>query len=259
MPATPEEEFARRRVRLTTSQNFRDLGGYRTASGATVRWGVLYRADTLSRIDHDDTRTLVGLGLKTVIDLRAPSEIVRDGRAQALDDHDVRYYHLPTIDDVMSAAPATADGRRRTPGESYVHMASISGRALAAAVSVLAGADALPAVFHCTAGKDRTGMLAALILSSLGVDDDTIADDYVLTTHAREAREAFLAVHDPAYLEMLRAIPEPNRAVRHEAMHLFLGHLRKQHGSALRYLFEHGLDERAWGQLEARLIEHRPE
>ncbi|MGE0879370.1 MAG: tyrosine-protein phosphatase [Acidimicrobiia bacterium] len=249
-------EFARRRVVLENLQNFRDLGGYRTASGRTVKWGHLYRADNMARLSPGDVATVSALGVNTVIDLRMVKEIERDGRAPVTD-HGIAYHHFRVIDEVMIAQPQKDDAPAlgRSPGEMYKLMADMGGKAFAGAIDVLAQPGGLPAVFHCTAGKDRTGMLAALILSGLGVDDDTIADDYVLTALARDEREAFLSQADPVYLDQLKQIPPQNRALRHEAMHMFLGHVRDGYGGVVEYLRQHGLTDGAWDVLSSELLD----
>ena len=92
-------------------------------------------------------------------------------------------------------------------GEGYVSMADEGGRVIGSAVAPLARPDAMPAVFHCTAGKDRTGILAAIVLSAVGVRDEDIVDDYMLTGESRAARNAYLQVNEPDYYAFLASLP----------------------------------------------------
>ena len=141
----------------------------------------LFRADGLHRLTEADIATLEPLGLRTVIDLRSAPELDERGRFP-VDSHPVVFHHLPIID----ATWAAADRPNYDRDEdfliwAYQEMLTIGAPRFAAAFEALAEPGALPAVFHCAAGKDRTGLLAALVLGSLGVSDDDIVADYTLT------------------------------------------------------------------------------
>ncbi|GAA2644559.1 tyrosine-protein phosphatase [Dactylosporangium fulvum] len=153
--------------------NFRDLGGL-PAEGGTVRPGVLFRSDSLAYATRADVHRLVdGLGVTTVIDLRGEHEVARLGRGPLARTR-VGYYPAP-IADVSGADDLVGH---------YLAMLAEKGDVLAGTVRLLASSDALPAVFHCEAGCDRTGVLAAVVLGLLGVPDDAIAEDYAATAAA---------------------------------------------------------------------------
>ena len=159
--------------------NFRDLGGL-PADGGTVKRGVLYRSDSLAYATEPDAKRLVDkLELSTIIDLRGQYEVENLGRGP-LADTDVTYVHAPIVD--VSGADDLAGH--------YLAMLAEKGDVLAGMIKLLAGAEALPAVFHCEAGCDRTGVLAAAVLSLLGVPEDVIAEDYALTAPAMPAIHA---------------------------------------------------------------------
>ncbi|GAA3450421.1 tyrosine-protein phosphatase [Dactylosporangium matsuzakiense] len=163
----------RRPLAFTGLVNFRDLGG-KPADGGTVRSGVLFRSDSLAYATPGDADRLVrDLGLSTVIDLRGEYEVSQLGRG-LLADAPVDYYPAP-IADVSGAEDLVGH---------YVAMLTEKGPVLAATVRHLSCAGTLPAVFHCEAGCDRTGVLAAVVLGLLGVPDDTIAADYAATAAA---------------------------------------------------------------------------
>jgi protein-tyrosine phosphatase len=168
-----------RQLIFTGMVNFRDLGGL-PADGGTVKRGMLYRSDSLAYASAADAKRLVDkLGLATIIDLRGQYEVENLGRGP-LADTDVTYVHAPIVD--VSGADDLAGH--------YLAMLAEKGDVLAGMIKLLADAETLPAVFHCEAGCDRTGVLAAAVLSLLGVPDDVIADDYALTAPAMPAIHA---------------------------------------------------------------------
>ena len=136
--------------------NFRDLGGYVVASGdAVTRWRTLFRADGLGELTVGDFTVLRDLGIRTVIDLRAAYELERGQFDVA--SHPVSYHHIPFIESIPD--PEEFDRRPDLLEAQYLEMLDNAGTEIRSALEVLAGPDALPAVFHCTAGKDRTGLL----------------------------------------------------------------------------------------------------
>jgi protein-tyrosine phosphatase len=193
-------------VPFSTVFNFRDLGGYRTADGRTVRWRRLFRADGLFRLTEDDLTGFAALGIRTVLDLRRPDELAADGRIA--DELGIDYRHVNLN---VNPWPPTELTPEQLPGylaERYMIMAEEaleSGAPMGTALRLIAEAQAAPLVFHCAAGKDRTGVLAALTLALLGVPDDDIADDYALSGEserryyawARRARRRAAAGAEP--------------------------------------------------------------
>ncbi len=178
--------------------NFRDLGGYRCTSGRRVRAGLLYRSDGLHALTDAGKQALAGLQLRSVVDLRRPSEsnekpdILPEGSS-------VRYLSIPLFE---AADPEQIRARGRRPlSEIYLSALVDAKRSLARIINALASADTLPAVIHCTAGKDRTGIVAAMVLDLLLVSREEIAHDYAMS-------ESFL---EPLY-------PEYRRRARQEAL-----------------------------------------
>ncbi len=153
-----------RLIALQGAVNFRDLGGYAAADGMRTRWRTLFRADGLGELTETDLSVLRALGIRTVIDLRSESELERS--RFDVDAHPVAFHHFPFIDELPDAQEF--DRRPGLLGSQYQEMVRDAGGQILAALEVLAAPDALPAVFHCTAGKDRTGVLSAIVLSLLG-------------------------------------------------------------------------------------------
>ncbi len=159
----------RRRIDLAGVLNFRDVGGYPVASGGSVRWRTLFRSDALHRLDSAGVAAVTGLGPRTVIDLRTRLEV-----DQAPSPVCGRVTHIPVLTGDLQGVPLEL-------GALYRYFTDECGGQLAAAIAELCGDDAMPALVHCSAGKDRTGVVIALILAVLGVPDELIAADYALS------------------------------------------------------------------------------
>jgi protein-tyrosine phosphatase len=249
--------FAERLIRFDACFNFRDLGGYETNDGRRVRWRTLYRADTLHRLDGSDRDVLLELRLRTIIDLRSEHELEDHGRFRHAGGALI-VHHVPMIDVVggprrpIQAAP---DAPPRPPGEGYIAMADEGRRAIGDAVGLLAEPGAFPAVFHCTAGKDRTGILAAIVLSAIGVRDEDIVHDYMLTGESRAARSAYLRVHEPDYYAFLASLPASVREMHGDAIPTLLAWIRAEHGSVPAFLLASGVDGDTLAALRANLLE----
>ena len=193
-----------RNVDLHGVYNFRDLGGYTTRDGRSVRWRTLFRADGLGRLTADDLETLRPIALKTVVDLRTAREIDERGRFP-FETYPVAFHHLSVIDATWDRERIRAENLPATEflHGAYTAMLTEGAQQYAAAFRVLAGPDALPAVFHCAAGKDRTGLMAALVLGALGVEAHDVVADYALTQPTMER-----------FIERVRAENTDTRAAR---------------------------------------------
>ena len=218
-----------RRIPLTGPLNFRDLGGYDTVDGRRVRWRRLFRSDALSPVTTDDARLLTEeLGLLAVVDLRTGRELARDGRG-GLADVALHYHHVPLFEDV---SPDPDGPWTRSLHEAYAHMLDQSAGRIRDALSAVAAEVAEhPTVFHCTAGKDRTGIVAALVLALLGVSDEDIVADYVLTQEVmpemieRFPRRALRGSEGPRF-------PSPILRAEADTMRETLSVLAEDYGSA---------------------------
>jgi len=229
----------RRHLSFSAVFNFRDLGGYPGLAGRQVAWQRFYRSDSLHRLTPTDTETFAALGIRTVLDLRRPAEVAQQGRVP--DQPGLRYRNVaPEHPPWLPESYDPAVGVTRYLADRYAELAEQGATAFAAAVAVVADADAAPLVMHCVAGKDRTGVLAALILDLLGVADEDIATDYALTSIGAARFTEWLRRNDPS---PARQAPPPDYYVRTppEAMLTFLAELRDRYGSVERYLTGAGL------------------
>jgi protein-tyrosine phosphatase len=215
--------------------NFRDLGGYASQDGRTVRWRRLFRSDSLHRLGEPDRAAFAELGVRTVVDLRRPGEVTRDGRVPY---DGLTYHHIHPEHEVWRAS-SFADGQSlgRWLADRYLDLARDGAAGLGRALRVIADPQAAPVVVHCVAGKDRTGVVCALTLSLLGVADEDIAADYALSTAASEQFTAWLRSTYPDVPDL----PAPFLASPAEAMMLFLADLRLRYGSVAQYAESAGL------------------
>ena len=188
-----------RHIPLEGAVNFRDLGGYETTDGRKIRWRTLFRADGLSRLTDQDRAAIRQLGVATVIDLRSSHEVA--GGRFPVEDIPVGFHHFPLLEDVPDPDQFTY-----TPGllaSSYRAMTRDAGPQIAEILSIVARRHAHPVIVHCTAGKDRTGVLVAVLLGVLGVPESTIIDDYALSGQAMAALRQKLIERYPAGREVI--------------------------------------------------------
>jgi protein-tyrosine phosphatase len=218
-----------RRLPLTGCFNFRDLGGYPAAEGSRIRWRRLFRADGLSRLDNSDCDQLADLGLATVIDLRTLGELDDRGRLPE-GSFEVEYHHLPLTDVLPPDADLARYAEPAFVTDRYRQLFSEGSGSIRRALEVLAEPGALPAVFHCSAGKDRTGVLAALVLGFLGVPDDAIVDDYALSGEAMVNMLEWLRTEYEGEAESVERYAPAVTSAHPEAMANFLSSLRDEYG-----------------------------
>ncbi|MEH0824588.1 MULTISPECIES: tyrosine-protein phosphatase [unclassified Micromonospora] len=229
--------------------NFRDVGGYPGHDGRTVRWGRLYRSDSPHRIDGADRDAFAALGVRTVIDLRRPSEVERDGRVPELDGLAYRHIHPEHVDWGENPYQRGTDLARYL-ADRYAALAETGAAGLAEAVGVIADEANAPVLVHCVAGKDRTGLVCGLTLAVLGVSDAEIATDYALSTEAAARFQAWFATTGQQVRPGLPPLTTPA-----EAMTLFLTELRQRHGSVEGYLRHAGVTEEQLTALRTHLLE----
>lgn len=189
------DHVKRRHVSLDGAHNFRDVGGYATEDGRRVRWGLFYRSDDLAQLTDADLATLDALGIKLVCDFRSPEEKAEE--PDRLPAGGPTLVELPIFDESFSPTAFREKITSGTLGDTDLRQMLIEGNRMfatryapqyAAMFERLTQPEQLPALVHCTAGKDRTGFAAAVLLRTLGVPLDTVYEDFLLTNHytARE-------------------------------------------------------------------------
>ncbi len=229
--------------------NFRDLGGYHTREGRTVRWRKLFRSDALHELTDDAAARGIGeLAIGAIVDLRNTNESQRDG-VGPWPAMGARYHHFPLLEQ-RGVPPIAGHDVVDRLSNTYQWVIDNSGPLLAQALEAVADANKSAAVFHCSAGKDRTGILAGLVLGVLGVDEETIAADYLLTNEIVDRLLERIHKMEPAStvtVQSIRAQPI--------AFERFLTTLNSGYGGAEEYLRFHGVGEETLQKLRATMLE----
>ncbi|HWQ14365.1 MAG TPA: tyrosine-protein phosphatase [Roseiflexaceae bacterium] len=239
-----------RRIELEGAFNVRDVGGYPTHDGRTTRWRRLLRADSLHRLTPADQRALLEYGVRTIIDLRRPSEVARDPNVFAAAGG-VAYRNLPLFGDELTPVVETP---ARSLDELYRLWLDHCHTQIGAVLAGVAEAEAAPVVVHCFVGKDRTGLVVALALGAAGVPHETIADDYALSAGLLaplivELRERVrLAGEDLERYDRMTISPR-------EKMLGVLGYLDERYGGVPGYLEAIGLSAAQVERLRRLLLE----
>jgi protein-tyrosine phosphatase len=249
MPNHPE-----RRLAWDACLNIRDLGGYPAGPGRT-RWRAMLRGDTLTRLSESGCVSLWEYGVRTVIDLRsshevaaAPHPATAGGRQSA-----PGYQLIPLLDE-YDAEGAAQIAAIRTLAELYEIILSRYGDRIAAVMRAIAEAPPGGVLFHCHAGKDRTGLIAMFLLAIAGVPEEIIVGDYAVSErHLEPLHREIVAryAHDPE--EQRRVADLLN--TRPDWMQMTLTLLAERHGGPLAYLAAVGLTDRELATLRARLVE----
>ena len=248
-------EPGRRRIPLAGAVNFRDLGGYPTVDGRRLRWGQVFRSDSLAELDDADLAQLAALGLRTVCDLRGePERVHKPNRPLGAAVTTQAIGFMPHGSDELLAAardglidPAGITARVQDIYRRFVREQSEN---FAQLLRQIAEADALPLVYHCTSGRDRTGFASAMLLAALGVPRSVIEADYDLSnSYRRDLSFQVGGVVAPAIMAALtQAHPDYLQAAFAE--------IDARYGSIDVYLREAlGVDRARMTQLRERLLE----
>lgn len=237
-------------INLQGCTNFRDMGGYRNRRGQTVAWGRVYRSDSLHLMTGEDkVQVYQDMGVVTLIDLRNSTETKRDDYSSSLP-RNVNYRSISFLDLHGIDPFKEGDDPVARLEEIYLWILANSGHLVTEALNILAEEPNLPAIFHCTAGKDRTGVLAAMILSILDVDQEQIMADFELTNQTLNQ-----------LYPRLRSIPGNENRPRAsfeappKAMAAMLSTLNNTHGGAEKYALAHGVSAANIQKLRSSLLE----
>lgn len=241
-----------RSIDLDGCVNFRDLGGYPTRDGRTLRWRQLFRSDALHALSESDVDRLRDeLSLSDIVDLRSTYELSNEGRGP-LEREPIAFHHNPLFD----GDPSAAERRRADEmslGERYVGMMEFGHEKIVNAVRLLARAER-GAVYHCAAGKDRTGVISAILLGTLGVDDELIVADYALSgERIDEIIDRVMSMK--GYEETLKDMPADTLHAKPESMETVLALVGDRWGSMGEYLRIGGLEDEDLVRLRDRCLE----
>lgn len=246
---------ADRRIAFEGISNFRDLGGYGTGTGRSVRWGQVFRADALHGMSRDDLALYQELGMRAVYDLR--SDVERDERPNPVPSRALTIVGRSPEEIPPPPPPAaTSAAGEIFLFELYAGLIKHAAEQIGELFTGLTEDQGLPAVFHCHAGKDRTGLVAALLLEALGVERETILDDYELTGRYRRRTE-----QEPTFQRLIEYGMSPEAAAGvlttpRWAMEKALEELDVAYGGVDEYLLTTaGMKAPALDRLRSRLTE----
>jgi protein-tyrosine phosphatase len=238
---------ANRPLALDGAKNLRDLGGYPLRGGGRTARGAFLRSDATGELSPLDIEKLRSMGLSLVIDLRGPGE-VGAAPSRLLGIEGVRYVNKPLFDGVQSSG--FAGSLPDSMAGLYVSLLDGSRERLREVFEELAAAEGTR-LFNCAAGKDRTGVVAMLLLELAGVEDEAIVADYASSA----SNMAALFERQSAALRVRGILLPPHiLESRPEDMRAALGHLRGAYGTAEAYLLSSGLGSRAIDRLRGLLV-----
>lgn len=237
--------------------NFRDLGGYQTEDGYQVCWRRIYRSGELHKITTDGLARLRDeIGMTTVLNLRSPEEL-ETGEIDLLRQAGIQYHvSVPFIGDSYdrnAEKELFANSTHMGPIYLYIIGQEGFGNRLAKALDLVAEPANHPLVFHCAVGKDRTGILAAVVLGILGVSDEDIIEDYTLTAHYMEKYLERLN-RDPGTADILEKFPDYVWEASPESMSWFLNTLKRTYGTMKNYAKSSGVTASCIERLRRTLL-----
>jgi len=248
-----------RHIHFEAILNFRDLGGYRTKDGNAVAWRKIFRCGEIHLMTENDiARLSEELGITSVIDLRGQRRVEQTGLGP-LPETGVKLFNVPltviTNPKDNKVEEQYLDSTFSDMGEVYLYRIKDKDyfQRTIEALEIIANPKNLPLVFHCSAGKDRSGVLAAILLSVLGVADEDIIQDYTLSA---SQMKAFLERwdNDPVIAEIHNSLPGYHLLATPESMELFLTAMRREHGSIEDYLYAQGAEPALVENLKKALL-----
>jgi protein tyrosine/serine phosphatase len=247
-------------LRWDNCYNVRDLGGYATADGGQTRWRAIVRADNLGRLTPGGRAALLDYGVRTIVDLRRADELTIDPSPFTLageHPNPPAYWNLPlgagASDEQRAAVRAMTTGDRASLQQLFCAVLDNYWRGIASVMAAIATAPEGAVLLHCHAGKDRTGVVAALLLALAGVPHEAIADEYALSARSLE----------PYVDKRLHQEPDPEKRARMaqwltavpETMLGILDHLDRRHGGVETYLLAAGVTADHLERIRGRIRE----
>jgi len=234
--------------------NFRDIGGYLNQEGKRIKKGIYFRAGRQDRMSDKDLSQLSDLKITTQIDLRRPDEVLEQGKGP-LEAMGANYINIAVIPEGGSDKLSRLVGDTRISGKRYLGYLEFGPTTWLRLFGILANEENLPVVLHCTAGKDRTGVSTAFLLSILGVSREVIEADYLLTNLDTERQADFIEStvgypegYDRETMISVAGVPK-------DAMKVFLDGLESKWGSAIEYLEKIGVTQEQMDAIRTNFLE----
>ena len=248
------EDYLERHYPFEGCFNFRDIGGYLTQDGKRVKKGLYFRAGRQDRMSDEDLSQLSDLKISTQIDLRRPDEVLEQGKGP-LESMGANYINIAVIPEGGSDQLSRLVGDTAISGRRYLGYLEFGPTSWLRLFGILSDEDNLPVVLHCTAGKDRTGVSTAFLLSVLGVSRDVIEADYLLTNLDTERQADFIegTVGYPDGYDRKKMIDVAG--VPKDAMKDFLDGVESKWGSAIEYLEKIGVTQEQMDMVRHNFLE----
>ena len=241
-----KDDPGRRLRRVAGLHNLRDLGGYPVAGGGHTRWGVLFRGGVLGGLSPDTEAEMTALGLRTVVDLRDEDELV----APQLDESAALTAHRNPI---YIARVGVYEAE--TLEALYRQILTVCATEIATAAEMLAAPGALPGLVHCSAGKDRTGLVIGILLSALGVPDEVVVEDYARTAEVISPEDRARMITKGLSLGLTKERAEMLMGSPPHVMQASLDVIRELHGGARSYLLANGARPESLDALRVALVD----
>ena len=247
-------DYSERHYSFEGCFNFRDIGGYLNQEGRRVKKGLYFRAGRQDRMTNKDLAQLSDLNISTQIDLRKQEEVLDQGRGP-LEDMGAKYINISVIPEGGSEKLNKLVGDTSISGKRYLGYLEFGPTSWLRLFGILADEENLPVLLHCTAGKDRTGVSTAFLLSVLGVSRDIIEADYLLTNLDTERQADFIesTVGYPEGYNREKMISIAG--VPKDAMKDFLDGVESKWGSVIEYLEKIGVTREQMDQVRLNFLE----
>ena len=247
-------DYAERHYPFEGCFNFRDIGGYLNQDGQQVKKGLYFRTGRQDRMTDRDLLKLSELKISTQIDLRKPDEVLDQGKGP-LEAMGAKYINIAVIPEGGSDQLSRLVGDTGISGKRYLGYLEFGPTSWLRLFGILADESNLPVVLHCTAGKDRTGVSTAFLLSILGVSRDVIEEDYLLTNLDTERQADFIertVGYPDGYdrKKMINVAGVPN-----DAMKDFLDGVESKWGSVVEYLKKIGITKNQMHKIRQNFLE----
>ncbi len=234
------------RLPLESVENCRELGGYNTQYGQQTKWHALLRSSDMSKLTEEDIIFLKEYGVHTVIDLRGADEI--EIKPNGLENTAFCQYHnIPLITELVSNIAFTTE--KQNMGDFYVELLE-NNQAIKQIFECIAHAEEGSIIFHCAAGKDRTGILAMLLLSLAGVEKKDILSNYEVSYTNLESMHNLEKLHEKIPVELIYS--------KSEYIAKAYDYLRSNYGTVEQYLLAKGVEQDAVMAVRTRLVGKDP-
>lgn len=235
------------RLPLKNAYNVRDLGGYPCLDGGVTKWNTFLRGDDLAHLDQEEIQFLMDYGVKTVIDLRSASELRQypDPFSQV---EQVSYHNIPLMTgDIADATKIVAENPSDFIGEFYLALVRQEPSLIKIVLDTIAEAGPGGVLFHCTVGKDRTGIIAAMLLGIAGVATADIVSNYEVT-HTYNS-------FNPVLKEGNRLFPKEVMFSKAEYLQHTIDYIVEHYGTFREYLIRMGICESTLQNIQERFVE----